>query len=774
MSGWRARWWAGWMSACVIGAVVCTAQTPAVERVQFADGLFSRGLFDMARQEYEALLAAADAPIQRDVLMFRLAECHRELGSKVGAERVYRGMIEAYPESPYRPRAEFRRAELYVAGGQYAEAESLFRALVEREPPEEILAGALYFLGYCLDRRGRVSEAEEAYGEVARRFPRSDYASYAGLAVARLIRSDGGRAAEADAYLAQAAEQSATPRVAAEALFLRGDTAYQIGDYAAAASAYRELLSRYPDDRRAGEARLQAAWSYYHAGQMEEAARLAAANLEGTRSDARPDWLYLRANCRRQGGDAGRAVADYDALLREYPDHALAGAAAYERLLVLFQQGDYAAVVRDGIAGSADASFAEDLRWLLAESYIGLHRLDDAERMLEALVAAHAGTARAPVALFRLARMRYDREAFEEAARLYRRVADDYPEDRLAPEALAAAAYSEVARGAYPRALSDWSRLLERHPDWGRMDEALYQKALTELNLERPEAADTLRRLLARAPRGADAAEARYWLGVLAQRGGDPAGAETELREALTLEPTRELANRIRFRLAGALQGLERVSEAADMFQGLLGTEIQREMSPGLLEWLARTRMEQEDYARAREAAEVLGRDAPSPAWAQIGWTLAGDAWRAAGDPSLAAAAYLRAVAQPVQGREGVAASVALAELSMDSNRLDEAETHFRRAAELADDPELARTRARCYLGLGDIARLRLDWEEAVRRYLSVGILFDDPELTPHALFRAVEGFSALRRHADRQSAAEELRRRYPESPWTRKLQEEP
>jgi TolA-binding protein len=764
----------GWLAACGLGAVVCLGQGPVTERVQFADGLFSRGLYDMARQEYEALLARPEPPPDRDVLLFRLAECHRELGSKSDAERAYRALIEAFPESTYRHQAEFRRAELFVAAAQFAEAETLFRALAGRDPPEDILASSLYFLGYCMERQERGTEAQEAYREVVRRFPRSDYASYAALAAARLLRGQAGREAEADAYLAQAAAQSTTPRVAAEAQFLRGDVAYAAGDYTAAAAAYRELLSRYPDDRRAREARLQAAWSYFHAGQVGEAARLAAANLEAAASDTRPAWLYLQANCRRRQGDAARAVADYDALLRAYPEDALAGAAAYERLLVLFQQGDYAAVARDGPVLSAQPTYAEDLRWLLAESYIGLHRLPEAERILEALVAEHPDTDRAPVALFRLARMHYDRGAFEEAGRLYRQVADAYPEDRLAPEALAAAAYSETARGAYPPALADWTRLVADFPDWPRLEEALYQKALTELNLERPEAGETLRRLLARAPRGADAAEAHYWLGVLAERAGDPAGAEASLREALALEPSAELAARIRFRMAGALQGLERFPEAADILQELLGTAVRRDMSAPLLEWLARFRLEQQDYARAREAAEALGEDAPSPAWAQIGWTLAGNAARAQGDAAQATAAYLRAVAQPAQGPEGVGASLALGELMLDAGRLEEAASHFRRAAEHAADPDLARTRARCYLGLGDVARLQQDWEEAVRRYLSVSILFDDPELTPRALFGAVEGFTELGRRAERLSTAEELRRRYPDSPWTRKLQEEP
>lgn len=755
-------------------AVLCAAQAPVSERVQFADGLFSRGLFGLARQEYESLLVQAAPDVPRDVVLFRLAECHRELGNKRGAEQAYRTLMESLPDSPYRFQAAFRRAELYVAGAQFAEAETLYRALIAQDPPEDILASSRYFLGYCVERQGRSQEAEAAYRSVVEGYPSSPYASYAGLALARLLQAQPDRREEAEAFLASAAEQSATPRVAAESWFLRGDAAYASGDFAAAASAYHQLLNRFPNDRRAREARLQAGWSFYHDDRLEEAGRMADAVLSAAPVDTRPEWLYLRANCRRRLNDAPGALADYRTILRDYPDHEKTDAATYEQLLVRFQQGDYAGVVRDGASSSPAGAFGEDLGWLLVESFIGLNRLSDAEQRLEQLAAGYPRTERAPVALFRLARMHHDRKAFREAGRLYRQVTETFPENPLAPEALAAAAHSEAAGGAYDQALADWNHLVRSYPDSERMEEALYQKALTELHLEDPESAVSLRRLLTISPRGERAAEAHYWLGVLAEKTQDPVAAEAALRKALALSPPPALTHRIQFRLAGVLQGLGRAAEAADLVQGLLDTELRREMSPSLLEWLATVRLTGGDFVSAERVARILAEEAPSPGWAQIGWTLAGDAARSSGNLSAAAESYRKAVSQPTQSREGIAASVGLAELALDAGRLDSARDHFSRAAELADEPDLARTRARCYLGLGDVARLQGDWEEAIRRYLSVGILFDDADLTPQALYRAAEGFAAQKMTAEQRSTAEELTRRYPNSPWTRKLNEEP
>ena len=74
--------------------------------------------------------------------------------------------------------------------------------------------------------------------------------------------------------------------------------------------------------------------------------------------------------------------------------------------------------------------------------------------------------------------------------------------------------------------------------------------------------------------------------------------------------------------------------------------------------------------------------------------------------------------------------------------------------------------RARSYFGLGQAAAARDRSEEAARYFMSVAVLYDDPELTPEALYRAAEAFQKLGRAGDRDKALAELRQRYPQSSW--------
>jgi TolA-binding protein len=81
--------------------------------------------------------------------------------------------------------------------------------------------------------------------------------------------------------------------------------------------------------------------------------------------------------------------------------------------------------------------------------------------------------------------------------------------------------------------------------------------------------------------------------------------------------------------------------------------------------------------------------------------------------------------------------------------------------------------RAKSYYGLGQVAAGREQWEQAARYYMSVAVLFDDPQLTPECLFRAAEAFGKIGREEDRTKALEELKTRYPDSRWNGEMQKD-
>jgi TolA-binding protein len=183
--------------------------------------------------------------------------------------------------------------------------------------------------------------------------------------------------------------------------------------------------------------------------------------------------------------------------------------------------------------------------------------------------------------------------------------------------------------------------------------------------------------------------------------------------------------------------------------------------------------LEQERPADAATVARHLGATGEDAAWQQTGWCLAGRASLAAGQAAPAEEAFRRALALDANTRYAAEAALRLGEIVLEAGKVNEAEDYFRRAGDLASDPSLLGIKARAYAGLADTALAGDDAAGAARYYMSVAILYDDPDLVPRCLFRAAEAFGKLGQAEARANALQELTERYPDSEWAKQAQAE-
>ena len=86
-----------------LNAVAAADPVEVTDRMQLADGLFRRSLFDLAAREYAALAETPDVQALDDVL-FRLGECCRRLKKLPEAEAAYKRLVESFPASRNAPR----------------------------------------------------------------------------------------------------------------------------------------------------------------------------------------------------------------------------------------------------------------------------------------------------------------------------------------------------------------------------------------------------------------------------------------------------------------------------------------------------------------------------------------------------------------------------------------------------------------------------------------------------------------------------------------------
>ena len=741
----------------------------ADERMQFADGMYARGLYDMAIKEY--LLLVRDNPDYPaiDTAFFRIAESYRRLKKTSGAMRFYQRLVVEHPDSDVRYRAELRMAELDVANGKFREAINRLSHVVKSTDDSAILAPAWYYIGYADEKAGDPPQAVKAYTRLVETFPDSPFFSYAALALGDLYGQDAGKASSAVSLYRLASENAYTPRIGAEALFKLGDLYYKGRDYTNSASAYARLYTSYPDDFRAKEAALQAAWSYYRAGLFRDSLNLIEQLSDQVADRDQPEWLYIKANCLKQTRSHRKASGVYQDILEKYPDSSVAPASLYEWAVIHYKRDEFKEIVRDIEPWLTHLKHPEpDTYWMLAESYYNLGQEDPAARYYLQLVESWPLNAHAPEAIYRMAEFLQKREDFEQAMARYIELVDAYPQSSVAPDALFASAYCMTRLDRYDEAIGMWDRLLHDYPESDHHDRALYRKAMAEIRLNRDtDAARSLKQLLRVTSDLEMRSQSQYWLGVMAENKNDLKKASERYASAVELASSDSEKQRITLRRVLVLQKIGDMEQSAELLQGLLNVAEQLDIPPALLYWQADYQFKHDRPEKAIDAARILVERASDARYRQIGWYIIGASQDAIQNADQALYAYKQSVSVDTYTGEGAEAAVEGSKLAWqqgDYDTMRELLTHAEEKVSRLNRPDLS---MRTYFNRGRWAEATENWEQAANAYMSVAVLFDNAEYSPEALYRAAQAFDKLGRGDDEAKTLEELKTRYPDSEWS-------
>ena len=760
-----------WLALSLAMAVSAFGLT-ADEQMRFADGIYLRGFYESAVGEYLRLLR--DYPDSEHVpsALYRTGESYRQMGNRAGADRFFKRLTDEFPASAPAARAVLRRAEMALLDDRASESIAMLTALLEGNPPGDVVAGATYYLGLSHLKAGNAKDADAAFSNLLQQHGDSPHASYAALELAGMHASDKKSETQMAAWFEKAVQSASTPSAKAEALYRWGDWAYRQGNYALAADVLQSLLVELPEERRAGDALLASAWSLYYLDRTAEAlARAEQIVVRASDAETAASGTYLRANCLRKMNRDGEALQDYQSVVRLYPGTQFAVRAAYETMATHFKRGDYAKALSEA-PPNPEPNQEPDVLWMRAESERLLGRFDAARGRYGELVERFPKASQAAPSLLRLGEMAREEGRLTDAADLFGRVAKDYPKDESVPEALKASALARLRAGDPQGSLSDWEALLKRKPDAETAAEASLQKAMVLIELRRTgEAMDELDALLKGRPEAAQVARTHYWRGVLLLDQEKWSAAEISLRTCLSAMPDAQTAALARLRLVVALQRQDRMDEAADQVDPLLADAGRVADNPALVEWVVRRRFDQGQFDRASAAANALAEGAREASWRQIGWYWAGASHFQMGNETGARTAYEKSVAEDAETREGAEAQLLLAGLELKAGHHEKAAERYEAAAAAASGDDALDLRVRAYFGLGEVAEAAGQTEQAARHFMSVAVLFDDPEWTPHSLFRAGQLFGKSSKPAERDAAWRELSERYPESSFARQLE---
>lgn len=777
---------------------------------------YRAGRWESARDGYaRVLLEYARSPLVRDAVFF-VGECERALGDLAGAEKRYRSLLSLYADSPWREAATLRLAEIAARAGKPAEALEQVNAALARSGASALQprtrGDALRLRGDILYDQKRFEEALASYSrasEVLEEGAERQALHYAlGLAQLALARK-----ADAAGSL-DAARAGPAADIAEKASFQLAALHAGSGSHAEAARVLETQIADRPRSTRTEEALRLLSAALESDGQAAAAvARYDLLVRDFPRSQLAPEYLYRRGLALMKLGRQAAALEDFQRVAKDFPRSPLKGECSYSVGYLYSQRGEHARAVpffKAALEGSPSAALAERASLAMGISWFNTGAYEKALSSLDALRRRPPKTVSVGLVLLHMGRTLYRMERLAEAASRLGEAMAVLPKDADGSQAAYWLGWSLFRLNRLEEARDAYLLLASEYPGQLQKSEGFFRAGMCESTRGNDAAAVALFDRALAIPRGEPGVDIReqalYERGWSLSRLGRPAES-ADAFELLAREfPSGKLAPEAFFRRAAQALEQKRHSDAREGFLRIAREFPSSQVADQALFWAAESSLEGGDLKRAAEGFWAYLSSRPRGSMTEPAQEGFARALAAEGSPSLAADFAARAQAAkglPVETLVRVRLAHARLLLPASPKEAGEIAAELRRRTPgepLAGEVNLLLGQSLAAAGetrraleiFTVLAGSRADrvgaeakreqamaleaagnTSEAVDEYMRISYLFPDfPDLAAEGLFNAAR-VTLRRGEKDRARTIEDsLRRSFPESPWTAKLQE--
>src|SRR5204862_2318562 len=160
-------------------------------QLEYANGLFTRKLYDLAIPEYQKYLEDYPGRPGRANAYFSLGECYRNLNRVSSARTNFQRVLNDYGDSEFAGPAAYALAEMAFTEKDYAAALPLFHRAAAKSKEPAVALSARYFEARCLEAIGRKEEAADIYVQVADAGNQNPYREDARVTAASIFAGKG-------------------------------------------------------------------------------------------------------------------------------------------------------------------------------------------------------------------------------------------------------------------------------------------------------------------------------------------------------------------------------------------------------------------------------------------------------------------------------------------------------------------------------------------------------------------------------------------------------
>lgn len=590
---------------------------PAEDQFAVAAGHYKQKRWKFAADEFRTFLADYPRHAAAAKAKFYLAESLLQLRQFDDAAQAFRAFAASAPQDRLASKARFRAGEAAYLAGHDEQARDELERFVHDLPDDPYNEYALPYLGEMTLRNGEFAKAEQFFAEALRRFAQGSMADDCRFGLARALEAQGRHEDARRLFLAVAAKP--TSHLADQAQFRLAASFYAAGEYEQALDTFQELL-RHPRFAKSSlrvKAALAEGETLFQLDRFDPAAERFESLLDesAVAAEARY-WLGLVQAARQEWTAAAEsllAAAD-----RSGSDQKLAAAAR-------FHAGD--ALYHAGKTAEAKAQFDAVLKnWpqteLAEKSLLGLMQValatgdhPSVDQLAAQFGERYPRTTLKPQVDRVVGRSLLARKDYVPAAALFEKLVSIAGKEHDFDGVLLATAY--IGQGRFDEALKTLSAItLGEQPAAGNRElwiDAQRQRAAALVGLDRfADAALVLDTLLAAMPEPEAATWARSELAVCLAKTGQLDRAKTVFQEASQQAAGTEVFPAALLALGDAALEQDDAAWASELYEQLSRTKSS--YRPRALWGLARGRVKQGDASQAIDALnQLLGDYANDP-----------------------------------------------------------------------------------------------------------------------------------------------------------------
>src|SRR5436190_8945722 len=522
-------------------------ENAAQRQLDYANGLFTRKLYDLAIPEYQKYLEDYPGRPGRANAYFSLGECYRNLNRASSARTNLQKVLNDYGDSEFAGPAAYALAEIAFAEKDYGAALPLFHRAAAKSKEPAVTLSAHYFEARCLESTGRKEEAADIYVQVAEGGNPNPYREDARWTAASILASRG-RKVDAVRQYEALANESQKPALKAESAVRGGVIALEL------VQVDKGKIDKAMADRAA--ALLQKGRALPEAGKFRAIAQVGLRKLEYQTGQyallladykkefeklpdpAQAEVLLLAANSERQLANSKEAEALYRQIIAKFPDREEAKDAAYERLINVYNSDPSAlsGAVDEFLATSPTNERADQAKLLKAEALYKQQNYNDAALIYGELRGSQLSARLRAEAAYKLGLCHVQTKNTPGVIEAFTYYVQTFPDNPEVPAALGQRALAYEQSKNYSAALNDLNIILAKYPKAHEREATLQLKALILGQQENTKAmVDTFRQLLKEFPKSSVAAQAYYYIGKTAFEAKDYKTALTALNTARQL-----------------------------------------------------------------------------------------------------------------------------------------------------------------------------------------------------------------------------------------------